>query len=269
MSRNIHCEAINHRFELPENPARIISLLPSATEALYHMRLTERIAGVSEYCDRYVPKLTAPRVGQYLNCDLDQIKSYKPDLILTTGGIQLKLAVKLAKEKLPVFVLPLPQSFHGILENIRILGALMNQLESARNLTASLNSKAELLRKNAPSVRPKIYLELWLGKHMRAVGGGSFIQDLIEIAGGSLIFENNNAGYFTPDFDQVSSLKPDVFLFFHEPEYLINPTDLIRQRNWNPDTKVIVSTVLCGENVIQDGPSLLDTAEWLQQELVS
>ena len=231
------------------------------------MGFIDRVVGVSEYCSRYVPQLTAPVVGQYLNCNIEQIKQLKPDLILTTGGIQLKLATKLAQQGLPIFVLPLPQSFHGILENIRILGGLINQLEASRKLTASLNTRAESIRLKAPTKRPSVYLELWLGKHMRAVGGGSFIQDLIHIAGGNLIFRDRSAGYFTPDFKAIASLNPDIFLFFHEPEYLIDPTELVNQRNWNPKTKIIISTVTCGENMIQDGPSILDTAEWLQQQL--
>lgn len=266
MNRKIHCEAIDHHLILSENPARIISLLPSATEALYHMGLIDLVVGVSEYCSRYVPNLSAPVIGQYLNCDIEQIKDLKPDLILTTGGIQLKLASKLAKLGLPVFVLPLPQSFYGILENTRILGGLMNQLEASRTLTSSLNTRAEAIRLKAPPHRPSVYLELWLGKHKRAVGGGSFIQDLIQIAGGDLVFSDSSTGYFTPDFDSVASMDPDVLLFFHEPEYLIDPSELINQRNWNPKAQVIVSTVLCGENVIQDGPSFLDTAEWLHKQ---
>ena len=267
MHRTIHCEAIDQRIQLPENPERIISLLPSATEALAHMGLADRVVGISEYCNRYAPDLTVPQVGQYLNCDLKKIHDLEPDLILTTGGIQRQLATKLASEGLPVFILPLPQSFYGILENIEILGGLMNELEAARSLTRSMDHRATVLRKRAPTIRPSIYLELWLGRHMRSVGGGSFIQDLVQIAGGDLVYKNTSTGYFTPDFDDVAALSPDVYLFFHEPEYLIDPSELISQRNWNPARQVIVSTVLCGENVIQDGPSFLDTAEWLHQQL--
>ena len=269
MHRTIHCEAIDHHIELSENPERIISLLPSATEALFHMGLVDRVVGVSEYCSRYVPDLAAPQVGQYLNCDLKKIHSLKPDLILTTGGIQRNLAAKLAAEGLPIFILPLPQSFYGILENIDILGGLVNQLERARTLTSKMNQRATELQNRAPAHRPSVYLELWLGRHMRAVGGGSFIRDLIHLAGGDLVYKNKSTGYFTPDFDEVAALSPDVHLFFHEPEYLIDPAELIDQRNWNAATKTIISTVLCGENVIQDGPSFLDTAEWLHHQLVS
>jgi iron complex transport system substrate-binding protein len=267
MSRNIHCETLDHHFEIADSPTRIVCLLSSATEAIDKMGLMDRVIGVSAYCDRYVQDMTAPVVGEYLNCDIREIKELQPDLILITSGIQRKLGLKLAKERLPVFALPLPQSFHGILENNMILGGLMNELEKARVLCGNMLERAHELCKNAPSERPDIYLELWLGRHMRAVGGGSFIQDMISMAGGNLVFRDRTEGYFIPDFDEVSALKPDVHVFFHEPEFLIDPAELVRQRGWNPETKVILSTVDCGRNVIQDGPSFLDSAEWLQQTL--
>lgn len=269
MPRNIHNELLDHRFELVDKPRRIISLLSSATEAIDKMGLIDRVVGVSEYCERYIPNLKAPVVGQYLNCNIEQLKALKPDLILTTSGIQLKLAAKLAQEGLPVYALPLPQSFYGVLENNLIVGGLINELDKARQLSQSMQSRANQLRKNAPAARPSIYLELWLGRHMRAVGGGSFINDLIDIAGGDLVFKNRTQGYFVPDFEEVAATKPDVHLFFHEPEYLIDPAQLVAERNWNPNTPVILSTVDCGQNMIQEGPSFLDTADWLQKQLLT
>lgn len=269
MPRQVHNELLDHRFDLADTPKRIVCLVSSATEAIDKMGLIGRVVGVSAYCDRYVPNLQAPVIGEYLNGDIDQIKALKPDLILTTSGIQLKLASKLAQEGLPVYALPLPQSFYGVLENYLIVGGLMNELEKARQLSSTMQSRADLLRKNSPASRPSIYLELWLGRHMRAVGGGSFINDLIDIAGGDLIFKNKTQGYFTPDFDEVADLNPDVHLFFHEPEYLIDPVQLVAERNWNPDTAIVISTVDCGENMIQEGPSFLDTAAWLQNQLLN
>jgi len=269
MPRSVLNEYLDHRFELPDSPTRIVSLVSSATEALDRMGLIDRVVGVSAYCDRYISAPAPPVVGEYLNCDIEKIVDLKPDLVLTTTGIQRKLALKLAAKGLPVYPLSLPQSFHGILENNLILGRLINELAKARALSSDMLAKAEKLRQNAPLHRPKIYLELWLGRHMRAVGGASFINDLIEIAGGNLIFQNHTDDYFMPDFTEVSALKPDIHLFFHEPEYLITPEELVRQRQWNPEIPIIVSTVTSGRNVIQDGPSFLDTAAWLQGQLLA
>ncbi len=70
MPRNIHNELLDHRFELSDSPKRIVSLLSSATEAIDKMGFIERVVGVSAYCDRYIPNLQAPVVGEYLNCDI-------------------------------------------------------------------------------------------------------------------------------------------------------------------------------------------------------
>lgn len=268
MKQKVHVELLDYSFELNGPPQRVVSLVSSATEAMDKMGLIDCVVGVSEYCERYIPALQAPVVGQYLNCDMDQLEALKPDLILITSGIQLKLGKKLAKAGWPVYVLPLPQSFYGMLENNMILGGILGELAKARELSAGMLKRAEKLSSKLGSYRPKIYVELWLGRHMRAVGGLSFIQDLVEISGGELLFGNRSQGYFTPDFDEVAELKPDIHLFFHEPEYLITPEDLVRDRGWDSKIPIIISTVECGKNMIQEGPSFLDTAEWLQKEIV-
>lgn len=267
MTRTIFNESLDHEFQLSDRPLRIVSLLSSATEAIYRMGMIDRVVGVSAYCDRYVPGLKAPVVGEYLNSDIQAIKALQPDLILITGGIQRSLGLKLAREGLPVYLLPLPRGFHGMLENQLVLGGLMNELAAARELCSTMSARAEALRQNAPAVRPKIYLELWLGRHMRTIGGGSFIHDLLELAGCDPIFGQRNDGYFVPDFAEVAAAMPDVHLFFHEPEFVIDPMELIAQRGWVPARKVVLSTVECGRNVIQEGPSFLDTVDWLKQQL--
>ena len=263
--REIHNEYLDYRFSLPNKVTRVVSLVSSATEALDHMGLLDRVIGVSEYCGRYVDDREIPTVGQYLNADFDQIIKLKPELIVTTTGIQRHLARKIQKSGLPIYQLTLPASFEGMLENIIVLGGLVNELEKARCLVRKLRLKSELVREasNAFNRPPRIYVELWLGRHMRAVGGYSYIADLVEMSGGELFYKNHAEGYFTPDFEEAK--QADLFVCFHEPEYLVDGAQLASERGWN--MPIIMSTVDCGENVIQDGPSLLDTAEWLYKQV--
>lgn len=267
MDRRTHNESIDHSFNLPLQPQRIVSLVSSVTEAMDRMGMMDRVAGVSAYCHRYLDTSPPPVVGDYLTCRLDRIREINPDLILTTTGIQRKLAQKLAGAGFPVYSIPLPLSFHGILENVLILGRLLNAMDNARDLVNRMQLEADALRSRASAKRPEVYLELWLGKHMRAVGGASFICDLIDLAGGNLIFKDRSTDYFTPDFDEIRQLDPDLHLFFHEPEYQIESTRLVRERGWDQDKPILISTVERGRNMIQDGPSFLESATWLQKEL--
>jgi ABC-type Fe3+-hydroxamate transport system substrate-binding protein len=265
--REIYSEALAHRLRLADSPRRTVSLVSSATEALDWMGLLDRVVGVSGYCSRYVEDLHTPVVGQYLSCDVEKLKALEPDLVLVTGGVQLELGRKLARQDLPVYALPLPTSFPGILEAITILGGLVNEIEKAEQLIDALQARSATLRAERPATPPSVYVELWLGRHMRAVGGLSFIRDLVDLAGGRMLFGNRAEAYFTPDLAAVGSLRPDVHVFFHEPEFQIDGAALVHERNWDSEAGLVTSTVEKGRNLIQDGPSLLDTAEWLRDEM--
>ena len=125
-------EILGRTFELTSPPRRIVSLVSAATETIAALGYKDRIVGVSPYCSRYVEGLSAPVVGDYLNADLDTVRAVNPDLVLVTAGVQLPLARKLAAAGLPVYVLPLPVSRHGILENMVTIGGLIGCIKLAR-----------------------------------------------------------------------------------------------------------------------------------------
>jgi len=265
----VHCGLLDHRFELPARPQRVVCLTSGTTEALFEMGCGERVVGVSEYCARYVPKLDRPVAGDYLRVNAEVLTGLRPDLILIMSGVQRTLGLKLVREGLPVFALPLPNSIHGILENIVTAAALLDEVAAGRRLVERMTSRATALENKAPANRPAVYAELWLGKHLRTIGGRSFIHDTIKVAGGAPLFGDHRDAYLEPPLDEVERRRPEVFLGFSEPEYPIDFRKLSSERGWDASFKpvLIESTVERGHNVIHDGPSLLETADWLQEEL--
>jgi ABC-type Fe3+-hydroxamate transport system substrate-binding protein len=265
----IHCESLDHEFDLTDHPQRVISLVSAATEALFAMGLGERVVGVSPYCARYVPGLSKTVAGDYLRIYEPSFSNLDPDLIVVTTGLQRNLGLQLAKRGFPVYALPLPTNFYGILENNVILGALMNDVEAGRKLSLQMESSASILRKRNVGTRPRVYVELWFGPHMRTIGGLTFIHDLVSLAGGDSIFGDRREGYFVPDLGEVAALGPDVVLFFSEEKYPVDFQELMAERGWDTSlrSQVIQSTVARGHNIIQEGPSFLDTAAWLQSQL--
>jgi iron complex transport system substrate-binding protein len=265
----IWCESLNYRFELPERPERVICLVAAATEALYAMGLGDRVVGVSCYCDRYVADLNKPIAGDYLRIDEQAFAELAPDLVVVTTGLQRKLGLDLAKRGLPIYALPLPNSFYGILENNVILGALMNEVRVGRELSLQMETEAAAIRVRNPRTRPRVYVELWFGRHMRSIGGLTYINDLVSLAGGDAIFADKRQGYFIPEFEEVVTKRPDVFLVFSEEVYPVDPLNLVEQRRWKEalSVRIVESSVQRGQNLIQEGPSIVETASWLQQQL--
>lgn len=266
-TRTLRCEPLDTLVTLPARPQRVACLCSGWTEALWTMGLSGRVAGVSKYCSRYVDTSGKTTVGDYLRIDEAALDAINADLILLTGGVQLGIARRLAKAGRPVYVLPLPDSFAGIQENIRRLGALMGEMIAAHTLTTRLEAEAAALRAAAPKRRPRVYAELWFGRHPRMAGGLTFIHDLIDLAGGENIFADQPEGYLKLDLAAVAAAEPDTTILFHEEDD--HPLDVPAwrsERGWT-NHNLIESGITRGQNLIHDGPSILDTARWLQSRM--
>lgn len=264
--RRVPCPLLGQTVELPERPRRVVSFVSGLTEAIWAMHLADRVVGVSHYCARYVDTGGRLVAGDYLRIDAAALQTLRPDLVLMTGGVQQGVARRLAAAGRPVFVLPLPDSFHGVLENIRRLGALLGEMGAAHALTARMEAEAAALRAAAPAKRPRVYAELWFGRRARMAGGLTFIHDLIELAGGQNLGRNWAEGYPQLDLPGVAAARPEAIVLFHEEDD--HPLDVAawrRERGWDGQWpfRLVESGIARGRNLIHDGPSLLETARWL------
>ncbi|MCC6416437.1 MAG: ABC transporter substrate-binding protein [Opitutaceae bacterium] len=267
--RILRCETFDRQVTLPVKPRRVVSLVAGHTEALWEMGLADRVVGVSHYCRRYVNPQNRLVAGDYLRVNDEVLAALEPDLILMTGGVQLGVARRLAAAGMPVYVLPLPDSFAGVLENIRRLGALMGEMGAAIALTDRMEREAAELRAQAPAVRPRVYAELWFGRHPRMAGGLTFIHDLISLAGGENIWSYMAEGYPRLDLPGVVAGRPEVVVLFHEEDD--HPLDVPawrRERGWDGvwPFRLVESGITRGRNLIHDGPSFMETARWLQTQ---
>lgn len=264
----VTCAVHGTRLDLVTPPRRVISFVSSATETLFELGCGESVIGVTPYCGRYVDSLEAPVVGDYLKADAEALRALEPDLVLVTSGIQAALGKRLAEAGLPVYALPLPASRYGILENQITLGGLMHRVGEARALCSRMEAGFANLIATAPKHRPKVFIEMWCGRHLRGIGGLSFIHDLLELAGGDPVSAVVSEAYPVPDLQTVAALKPEVILLFQEPEHPVDGPSLIAERGWIWGPRLINSDITKGRNIIHDGPSYLETARWLRRQLL-
>jgi iron complex transport system substrate-binding protein len=266
--RRVRCEALGTIVSLPEKAVRIVSLTAGYTEGLFAMGLAERVVGLSAFCGRYVEVGGRPEVGDYLKIDDEAVAALKPDLVLMTGGVQLGVARRLAAAGLPVYVLPLADSFAGIVENLRRIGALAGEMMAAHTLTDRMEREAAELRASAPVAKPRVYVELWFGRHPRMAGGLTFIQDIVTLAGGENVWADAPTGYLKLDLVETETRKPDVaVIFWEDDDTMVDAPALMQERGWT--MPLIEAQLKPGQILIHDGPSCLEVARWLRGRLVS
>jgi iron complex transport system substrate-binding protein len=262
----VRCEVLGSVVELADKPMRILSLVAGYTEGLWAMGLAERVVGVSAFCGRYVDVGGRVIVGDYLKVDDAAVAALKPDLVLMTGGVQLGVARRLAKAGLPVYVLPLADSFAGIVENLRRIGALAGEMGAAHALTDRMEREAAELRMTGPLVRSRVYVELWFGRHPRMAGGLTFVHDLITLAGGENVWADAPTGYLKLELAETEKRKPDVaVIFWEDDDTMVDAPALMKERRWT--MPLIEAQLKPGQILLHDGPSCLAVVRWLRSQL--
>src|SRR4051812_48760220 len=86
-------------------PKRIISLVPSITEFLFHLGLDEEIVGITKFCIRPEASVgLVEKIGGTKNINLEKIRSLMPDLVLANLEENVKEQVEPLRDYCPVYL---------------------------------------------------------------------------------------------------------------------------------------------------------------------
>jgi len=201
---------------IQNRPTRIISLAPSNTEILFALNLESFVIGVTEQCD-YPPRVLDLKasgilevIGGYATPSLEKIVSLNPDLVLAATSLQTDVIHQLEAQGLTVVGLN-PKTVSDILKDIILVGSICDVEAKALKLTRELSSRITYIasRVSAQGTPLKVYYELWYDPLM-SVGKGSWIDELIHMAGGENIFSNSETPYPIVNPEAVLEMNPDA-----------------------------------------------------------
>jgi len=196
-------------------PTRIVSTAPSITEMLYELELGDRVVGVTSYC-HYPPEVRdKPKIGSYLNPNFETTLALQPDLVVVLKE-HSELAEKLRGFGLPVLELQ-HNALEGIYQSMLDLGKRTGADEIAQLRVASIRGGLKAIRKRAGGL-PKRSVMFIVGRtpgtveDLMAVGSHSFLNELIDIAGGRNAFEDAIAYYPRIPREEVYARRPEVII---------------------------------------------------------
>jgi iron complex transport system substrate-binding protein len=137
---------------------------------------------------------------------------------------------------------------------------------AALELTERMEREAAELRASAPVVKPRVYVELWFGRHPRMAGGLTFIQDIVALAGGENVWADAPTGYLKLDTAETERRKPKVvIIFWEDDDTMVDAPGLMAERGWT--MPLIEAQLRPGQILIHDGPSCLEVARWLREKI--
>lgn len=205
-------DQLDRRVELPDSVQRLVSLAPSLTETVFALGQADRLAGVSLFSD-YPPRAQElPRVGSYTRPGLERVLALRPDLCLALkDGNPKRLVSRLEDLGVPVYALA-SSSLDQVLELITRLGSVLGAEEQAEGLVSRLSQTIEQAEQITAQARkrPRVLYLAGLDP-LIAVGGASYLNDLIQTAGGCNVTADRT-GYPRLSHEELLDLEPEVVL---------------------------------------------------------
>lgn len=221
---------------------RIVSLLPSATELIVELGLSDFLVGRSHECDHPAsiqdrPMLTKPRLdpskpSRQIHEDVsrlvrDALSIYEVD---EAALARLKPTVVITQDQCDVCAVDLqtveravarsvgndveivslrPNSLNDVLQDWVRVGYALGVRPAARRLVGQFRQRMAEQQADPPTARPKVFCLEWIGPPMVA---GNWVPELVRAAGGEPVLAHEGQKSPVVAWDAVANADPDIIV---------------------------------------------------------
>lgn len=191
--------------------ARVVSLSPHATETLFALGAGASVVAVDDYSNEPPAARELPRVGSYIDPDLEGIVAAGPDLVVL-AGTQGALAERLAGLDLRALVVP-DTRLEDVFGTIAALGDAVCRPGRAEALAARLRGEiAAAAAGNGRPVRAVLVVDRPAGelRQFFVAGPDNFLGDLLVAAGARNAFGDAPSAFVQVSLEPIVAAEPDL-----------------------------------------------------------
>jgi iron complex transport system substrate-binding protein len=205
-------DSLGRDVRLNRKPLRIVPLAPSLTEMLYFLGLGDRVVGVTQFSNYPPEAARKPKVGSYNKLNVERIISLNPDLVVgTVDGNQPGVVYLLEQAGIAAFIVN-PRNIHQVIDTVAILGRVCGFPEKAKVLSFDLSKRIDhIVEKIRGRRKPLVFLQINI-KPIMTVNKNTFHHDLINLAGGRNMTQDEPITYPRISLEEVIRKKPEVII---------------------------------------------------------
>ena len=208
---------------VPVNPKRVVSLSPAVTEIVFALGADSLLVGRTEFCV-YPPEASRiENIGGISNLNIEKVLSCNPDLIISGSMVPQKVVKQFADMGVPLVCVIEKPHFDALYENISKIGYLIGAPHRADSLNAVLRDRMKntlalnhsstqtFNHSNTQAFTPSVYYVVGFGSGGNfTAGGNTFINDIIEMAGGRNIAADSEGWAYS--LEALMQADPDFIL---------------------------------------------------------
>jgi iron complex transport system substrate-binding protein len=220
-------EPPHKNYPLIKSSQRVALLSPNLTEIVFALGLGDKVIGVSSDSDWPAEAKTKPKMGSFWQPNVEAILAAKPDLVVCESFLQHKEVAKTLK-RAGINVLSLRvESIDELYSAITSIGQAAGCPDKAGQHAAKIKSGLDQIRSKTKSAKKVRVLWAMQPEPIRIAGIKTFINEIIEIAGGQNVI--------APTGDQYPSVGTETIL--------------------TSGAEVIIQTAMRGEDILKEQES--------------
>ena len=210
-------DGLGRAIRLRRVPQRLVSLAPSTTEILFKIGAGHLLVGRDEQSDFPDEVRNVPSIGAtFPNVNLELIVRVEPDLVLASGVNSPEDIQSIEALGIPVYAANPTQSMSDLYHDIACCGRLVNDEAAAQQLEQEIRNEVariEQIVQRAEHV-PTVFYEVDATNPAQpwTPGANSFLNELIELAGGNNLAAAGGQFYYQISVEEVFLKDPEVIL---------------------------------------------------------
>ena len=215
-------------------PPRIVCGTPAVAEIVFALGCGDRVVGVSDYTV-YPPEAKAKRsIGGWINPNRERLLVVRPDLVISQGQHQ-RLATFAGEYGIRFHTVTL-DTLADVYSAVDSIAGMLGVPQRGETLNAEIRRDLAAVRARAADTRsPRVFL--LLGRTpgsltgLSTVGAGTFLDDMIRVAGGTNVFADASGAYPQVSKESLLLRRPEVILEVH-PGGLPDGTIALLRADW-------------------------------------
>jgi ABC-type Fe3+-hydroxamate transport system substrate-binding protein len=211
VKKRVFIDQLSRTVEVTYPPQKIISLVPSQTELLFYLGLSDRVVGITKFCIHPAEWFASKeKIGGTKNFRFDKIEKISPDLIIGNKEENYQEGISTLEKSYPVWMSDI-SSLEGALAMMEGIGRLTDKEEESQKLIGEIRTAFNGLKPYPPL---KVIYLIWKSPWM-AAGKNTFIDSMLTKMGlGNAVSESR---YPTITEEILQQLRPDVIMLSSEP----------------------------------------------------
>ena len=253
-------------------PKRIVSLVPSLTDAVIFHGAEDRLVGVSKFCIPAIEKRKSVAViSDALRADAEAIVALKPDLVLTHSWQDENIRKQLERAGIKVMILPEPVSLGEIAQNIETVGIILGDTESAKKRVEKWKDDIRKVLAFAPSSESlssesrhlKTYVQIYSPGRW-TIGKKSYLNNILFGLGLDNIFIDEDFSYKEVNDESIIDADPELILFLDAHDTSLAKDKVLEKTSAGRSNNFVFFS---DRDITIPGPRLLEAIIKLKTEL--